>query len=211
MKPLVVMRSSGMFLRLMALLVALLAICNHNVLAQTRAEADAVKSLISHADEEGSLLLEISNASTVRALAQITDANSPKSRIGQMLRSLRLFQLDEKEGSLAVLKALPRSDIEMEALNEFTHKKGNGDFQAMYRAYYSAAFQSVVSHPPFLQSIFRISTQFDTKNWPDYDDTDWYCSELANVRKAMPEEYDRAVSRESPKDKEFLKTCGSGH
>ena len=76
--------------RLMALLVALLAIFSHNVLAQTRAEADAVKSLISHADEERSLLLDISNASTIRALAQITDANSPKSRIAQMLRSLRL-------------------------------------------------------------------------------------------------------------------------
>lgn len=211
MKSLVVMRSPGLFLRLMALLVALLAICSQNVLGQTRAEADVVKSLINHADEERSLLLEIRSASTVRALAQITDTNFPKSRIGQMLRSLRLFQLNEKEGSLAVLQSLPRSDVEMEALNEFTHEKGNGDFQPMYRAYYESAFQSVVSHPTFLHSIFRISTQFDTKNWPDYDDTDWYCSELAKVRKAVPKEYDHALSRESSRDKNFLSTCGSGH
>ena len=203
-------RLSRLLLRLTVLLL-LLACGGLDALAQTRAEADAVKTLIGNANEERSLLMKVLDASDAGALAEITNANPPKSRIGQMLCSLRASQLNEKEGSLAVLRSLPRSDIEMEALNEFTHLKVNSDFRPMYREYYSAAFQSVVSHPAFLPSIFRISTEFDTKNWPDYDDTDWYCSELAKVRKAIPEQYEQALSRESSRDKEFLSTCGSGH
>lgn len=211
MRVSVEIRSSGLSLRLTVLLAILLAFCSHNVLAQTRAEADAVKSLSSRANDERPLLTRILAASDAQALAGITSTNSPKSRIGQMLCSLRLFQLNEKAGSLAVLQSLPRSDIEMEALNEFTHQKENRDFTPTYRAYYRAAFQSVVFHPRFLRSIFRVSTEFDTKNWPDYDDTDWYCSELAKVRKAIPEQYDHALMQESSQDKEFLSTCGSGH
>ena len=208
MRELVGMRSSDMLIRF-AVLLALLASYGRNTQAQTRAEANEVKSLIGHANDERPLLTRILSASDAETLSGITSTNTPKSRIGQMLCSLRLFQLNGKEGGLAVLKSLPRSDIEMEALNEFTHQKQNRDFAPLYRAYYAAAFQSVVFNPSFLHSIFRFSTEFDTKNWPDYDDTDWYCSELANIRKAIPEEYDRAVLRESSKDREFLKKCGA--
>ncbi|HUN86532.1 MAG TPA: hypothetical protein VMU48_19290 [Terracidiphilus sp.] len=203
------MRFFGLLLPLTV--VALFACHDYKVLAQTRAEADAVKSLINNANEERPLLMKILGVSDAGTLEKITNADTPKSRIGRMLWSLRIFQLNEKQGGLAVLRSLPRSDIEMEALNEFTHQKGDNDFRPMYRDYYSAAFRSVVSHPAFLQSIFQISTEFDTKNWPDYDDADWYCSELAKVRKAMPELYDQALSRESTRDKPFLSTCGSGH
>lgn len=74
-----------------------------------------------------------------------------------------------------------------------------------------AAFESVARHPEYLHSIFRLSVEFDTDDWADYDAFDWCCGELAKVRNASPVQYDRALAKELLHNQKFLQTCGSGH
>ena len=99
----------------------------------------------------------------------------------------------------------------MEAFNEFAHQPANAEFRRSYREFYQAAFESVAGHTEYLHSVFRVTVEFNTKNWPDYDDIDWYCSELSKVYKAAPKQYDQALANEAARDIKFLRMCANGH
>jgi len=174
-------------------------------------ERSQIKVMVAHANEERPSLAEILQAQNVKILDDLVAAKPPSSRIGEIVYATRLYELNRKIGSLAVLCALPASDVEMEALLEFSAQEADSAFRDFPRSYYAAAFQSVIMHPEFLHSMFSVAGEFGTKEWADYDNIDWYCSNLAKVHDAIPAEYDRAVSKERSKDRVFLSACGQGH
>jgi hypothetical protein len=187
------------------------AIFAPSLLAQSRAETDMVKSMVSRADTERVLLISLSQATDEETLNKIVAKRQAWSPIARMVIAMRLYQLNPKQGAEAVLRSLPRSDIEMEAFNEFSYEPQNSVLRPLYRAYYEAAFKSVVEHPEYLHAVFSVAREFSTTNWPDYDDIDWYCSNLAKVYKVMPDQYDRALLKEAPKNRVGLRDCGRGH
>lgn len=182
-----------------------------SLIAQSRTETDQVKSMVSRADAERTLLISISQAKGEETLNKLVAQQQAWSPIGRIVIAMSRYQLNPKQGAEGVLKSLPRSDIEMEAFDEFAFEPQNSVLQPLYRAYYEAAFKSVAEHPEYLHSIFSVAREFSTTNWPDYEDIDWYCSNLAKVYRVIPEQYDRALLKEAPKDRSGLRDCGHGH
>lgn len=187
------------------------AIPGPSLFAQSRVETDRVKSMVSRADSERTLLISLSQARDEETLNKIVATRQAWSPIARRVIAMRLYQLDPKQGAEAILKSLPQSDVEMEAFDEFSFEPQNSVLRPLYRAYYEAAFKSVMEHPEFLHSVFSVAREFSTTNWPDYDDIDWYCGNLATVYKAIPEQYDSALLKEAPNNRVGLRDCGHGH
>lgn len=205
------LRGKRAALLMITALVCFAAICAPSLFAQSRAETDMVKSIVSRADAEQTFLISLSQAGNEETLNKIVATRQAWSPIARIVFAMRLYQLNPKQGAEAVLKSLPRSDIEMEAFDEFSFEPQNSVLRPLYRTYYEAAFRSVVEHPEYLHAVFSVAREFNTANWPDYDDIDWYCSNLAKVYKAIPEQYDRALLKEAPKNRAGLRDCGHGH
>jgi hypothetical protein len=133
----------------------------------------------------------------------------PKSRIGLMLRAARDAQLNTPGWSSEILASLPSSDLEMEAFLEFTVGHGNEEFQPFLRIYYTMAFRAAESHPEALHRIFEISREFETQNWPDYDNIDWFCDELKDVKKRSANAFETALRSEKPDLKSYIAGCSN--
>jgi len=191
------------------LMCGVLAVGVPAIWAQAKVENDAVKLLISHANDERPLLESILDAHDEKGLNELIAEKRPVSRLGEMVYATKLYELNPQTGGIAVLRALPRSDIEMEAWEEFAHDSAK--LSPVYRDFYAAAFQSVIKHTEFLHAIFQKAVQFDTENFPVYGDSDWDCSQLAKIYSAIPAEYEHALSRESAENKIRLNFCAHSH
>lgn len=130
------------------------------------------------------------------------------SSVAQMIYATHLYQASDHEPNNDLLRSLPRTAIEMEAFYEFTHSKGSEQFRPYYLAFYAAAFRLAGQRPQTLPDLFDVATQFDTKIWPNYDDVDFFCSQLGELRKNIPAQYDRAVRLRNKGDRKFLTDCG---
>lgn len=169
-----------------------------------------LKTMLQDARQESRLLKRIAGAHSKNELT-MPCKHPPKSKIGQMILAAAIYHFDAGQGASEVLRAAPKSDVEMEAFNEFAHQRGNEAFRKFYRAFYGAVFDSVIRKPRYLHLAFMIAVEFNTKNWPDYDDIDWYCAQLARVHNKIPKQYDRAIMKEQGINQRFLRECGSGH
>ncbi|MDE1162074.1 MAG: hypothetical protein PW792_09030 [Acidobacteriaceae bacterium] len=136
------------------------------------------------------------------------DLVSSNNPVVQMIYAAHMYQASGPDSSTDVLNALPRSATEMEAFYEFTHEKGAEQFLPYYSAFYKDAFQLVVHQPNALPKLFDVATQFDTKLWPNYEDVDFFCSRLGELRAKIPAQYDRAMKSRNLKDRKFLTDCG---
>lgn len=182
-----------------------------SLLAQGRTEAEMVKSMVSLANGERPALISMSQARDQKGLNELFAEKSSWSKIGRIIYATRLYQLNSEKGGIAVLDSLPKSALEMAAFDEFAFEPDSGALRQFYRSYYDAAFKSVIKHPEFLNSVFSVAAQFYAEDWADDGDTDWYYSELAMVHRAIPVEYERAVMKEKPESRGWLRECGRGH
>jgi len=182
--------------------------CPRPLFAQSKQEIDLVKSMIALANEERPALIAMSRAKNEKDLDRILAEKPSWSKIGRIIYSTRLYQLNPEKGGVAVLQSLPKSALEMDAFDEFAFEPDSAVLRPDYRGYYAAAFRSVIKHPEFLHSIFMVAAEFYSEDWSDEDDIDWYYSELAMVHKTIPVEYDRAVMKEKPESRKWLSECG---
>lgn len=169
--------------------------------AQKKAHANEVRlvrSLVTEAHSERNVLAQ---------MIETEPQQLPKSRIGLMLHAVRDAQLNKPDWSSEIIASLPSSDLEMEAFLEFTVGHGNEQFQPFFRTYYTMAFRAAESHPEALHKIFEISHEYGTKNWPDYDNIDWFCDELKEVRKRSPESFKTALQSENPSLRSYVAGC----
>ncbi len=125
-----------------------------------------------------------------------------------MLLATKAAQAKQKGWERTILDTLPSSDLEMEAFLRFTIEPQNKSFEPLFREYYGRSFEAVKAWPVKLHSIFQIATEFGTKNWPDYDDIDWFCDELANVKRRDPRHFEVAPRAERPNVRTYLEGCG---
>jgi hypothetical protein len=131
----------------------------------------------------------------------------PKSRIGQMLHAANDARLNLPGWDAEVLATLPSSDLEMEAFWEFTHDSGNPVFTPLFRTYYAKAFRAAGRHPSALHKAFKIAREYETSNWPDYDDIDWFCDQLKNSKSENPSAFDAALRSESHDMQAYVLGC----
>ena len=161
-------------------------------------------------------LLKAAELSQSRLEAAVKEPSLPNkgaprfssSPVAQMIYATHLYQVSANDPRADLLSSLPRTATEMEAFYEFTHNKGSEQFRPYYLAFYEAAFHLVAQRPKALPRIFDVATQFDTKIWPNYDDVDFFCSQLGELRKKMPAQYDRAARLRNSGDRKFLEDCG---
>lgn len=131
----------------------------------------------------------------------------PKSRIGVMLRAANDARLDIPGWGTEILSTLPSSDLEMEAFWEFTHGHNNQVFTPLFRIYYAKAFIAAGRHPAALHKIFSIAREYETSEWPDYDDIDWFCNQLKNTKAMNPTAFDAAVLTETHDMRTYVSDC----
>lgn len=178
--------------------------------AQTKESISKVASQVREADSHRRIFAAIMGANSQASLLKAVNPSAINSRLVKIVYETRLYQLTGAHASSAILALLPRNDIEMEALNEFLHEPQNSAIRPIYSDFYRAAFDSVSDYPQYLHSVFGIATEYDTKNWPDYDDIDSFCSSLARVYQAQPARYESAASQESEKDRRYVMSCAHG-
>jgi hypothetical protein len=162
-------------------------------------QVQVIRALVAQADSEKASLRQMLNETPTTQI--------PKSRIGLMLHAARDAQLNAPGWSKEILASLPTSDLEMEAFLEFTLDRGNKEFEPLFRLYYAMAFKAAALHPEALPKIFRISREFETQNWPDYDDVDWFCSELKETRRANPSAFSAALRMEKHEMRSYIAGC----
>lgn len=109
----------------------------------------------------------------------------------------------------ALLDAAPKSAVEMEAFYEFTHHPGNEIFVPLYESFYPSLFDAAESCPDQVSRILSVATNFDTKRWVNYDETDMFCSLLPRLRDSSPAMYDKLVQQKSLGAQKFLRQCAS--
>jgi hypothetical protein len=160
---------------------------------------DTVRSLVTRANEERSLLIDAIKEGKQYA---------PQSQIGKMLLCAEAAEIGSAGWKEHLLNTLPTSDIQMEAFLEFTHLPENSELEPLFRIYYAKAFDAVAEHTNKLHAIFNIATQFGTKRWPDYDDSDWFCDELGRLRRRIPHQFRTALLTEKPSRRSYLAACG---
>ena len=131
----------------------------------------------------------------------------PKSRIGLMLHAANDARLKLGGWDAEVLATLPSSDLEMEAFWEFTHDPGNQIFTPLFRTYYAKAFRAAGRHPSALHKVFKIAREYETSDWPDYDDIDWFCDQLKNSKSEDPAAFNAALRSESHDMKAYVLGC----
>lgn len=146
----------------------------------------------------------VTQAAPTQAGALVSSDNP----VVKMIYATHLYQASGHSTGTDVLNALPRSATEMEAFYEFTHEKGAEQFLPYYSEFYEGAFQLVRKRPNALPKLFDVATQFDTKIWPNYDDVDFFCSQLGELRAKIPVQYDRAMRSRNVRDRKFLTDCG---
>ncbi len=163
-------------------------------------QVKTIKSLVSEADSEKDVLVAMTNGCC---------SPLPKSKIGKWLH----FAVDPRLSSDALrnelLETVPSSDLEMEAFLEFTLNPGNEQFRPLLRTYYQAVFKAASLNSRFLPRIFNIAREFGTQNWPDYDNIDWYCDQLKDVKKANPKAFEVAARLQKPYLRNYVVGCAS--
>ena len=164
-------------------------------------QAQVIRALVAQAGAEKDLLREMIEKSPTQ--------RPPKSRIGLMLHAARDAQLNIPGWCKEILASLPNSDLEMEAFLEFTLDPSNKEFEPFFRFYYTMAFKAAALHPKALPKIFRIAREFETRNWPDYENIDWFCDELKEVKKVNPSAFHAALQLERPETKDYVAGCAN--
>jgi hypothetical protein len=167
-------------------------------------QSQAQLKLILEAAEASRLKLETAIGGTFEPV--LNKPLFPNHSVSQMIFAAHVYQISSHDRTL--LSTLPRNATEMEAFYEFTHKKGNERFLPYYRIFYKGAFELVGNNLDFTAALFDVATQFDTTIWPNYDDVDFFCSELRELRKKFPTQYDGAVRSRNRRDRLFLSNCG---
>jgi hypothetical protein len=160
---------------------------------------DTVRSLVTRANEERSLLIDAIKEGKQYA---------PQSQIGKMLLCAEAAEIGSAGWKEHLLNTLPTSDIQMEAFLEFTHLSENSELEPLFRIYYAKAFDAVAEHTNKLHAIFGIATQFGTTRWPDYDDSDWFCGQIGQLKSKIPREFQAALRMESRSRRAYLAACG---
>jgi hypothetical protein len=159
----------------------------------------AIITLVAQAESERGLLDRIINGES---------RQYPKSRIGTMLHAAKSAMQNAPDWSQAILNSLPTSDVEMEAFLEFTTR--HEEFQPYFRTYYTMAFKAAGLHPETLHRIFTIAREYETENWPDYDNIDWFCEKLKDVKKENPKAFQGALRLEKADTKRYIDGCANG-
>jgi hypothetical protein len=172
--------------------------------AAARAPEASMQQMLAAANAERPLLKSIYQAPTAAAI----NAMHPRSRIGQMVWAAKQYEFNPRTGGAAVLAAMPRTSAEMETLRQFC--AGDADLAGLQRYFYGAAVQSVTLNPASLPVVLRVGSAFNAAEFPESGTGGWYCSELAKVHAAMPQQYDRAVLQAPFADREYLGQCGAG-
>jgi hypothetical protein len=155
---------------------------------------------------ERPLLLRIAECRDSSTFQEI-DGKQVTSVVGQMIYATKLYEFDPDEGGLKVLETLPKSDLQMQALGEFIFEPHNEALRPLGRGFYSAMFKSVVRHPEFINDVFQVAIQFDSVEWFDVEDGEWFCSQLKPLQQAIPEQYREAIKRLKPKGRASFENC----
>ena len=180
------------------------ATCSGLAQAQSDLGEEDVKRLVSAADADRPRLTDIVRA---KDKAELAGQAQPPSAVGKIVYAASAYRLRMKGADLLVLRSLPKSAAEMEAFYEFTQEPGSREILPLYRHFYTAAFHSVITNSDYLPQVFAVATGFDTRAWPNYDDTDWLCGQLAAVSRAIPGRYAAAASHEGGADRRLLERC----
>jgi hypothetical protein len=178
-------------------------ICQHGPPSAKSSEArqaQVIRALVVQAESEKDLLVR---------MIEKEPQQLPKSRIGVMLHAAKDAQFGAPDWSNEILASLPSSDLEMEAFLEFTIGRGNEKFEPFLRIYYAMAFKAAVLHPEALHKVFQIAREYETQNWPDYDNVDWFCDELKSLKRGDPGAFQAALESEKPGMKSYISGCAN--
>lgn len=171
---------------------------------ETRSKARLERILKDARSSRPGLELLVKQAAPPQASALVSLHNP----VVKMIYAAHLYRTSGHNSGSDVVNVLPRSATEMEAFYEFTHEKGAEQFLPCYSAFYESAFQLAGNQPNALPKLFDVATQFDTKIWPNYDDVDFFCSQLGELRAKIPVQYDGAMRSKNVRDRKFLTDCG---
>ena len=117
------------------------------------------------------LMAAVQAQSTLAESCRTADEND---RIPNMLIAAHNYSLSPQTSAAnAILQSMPQNATEMEAFFEFTHAKGNDSLLPLYEKFYLELFNAAKTRSQMLPRILDVAVNFDTKEWPNYDETDF--------------------------------------
>jgi len=163
-----------------------------------RNQVQAIRAQVKSANSERQLLTQ---------LIERRPSTLPKSQIGRMLNAAMDAKRNIPGWQDEMIATLPSSDLEMEAFLEFTLESGNEQFRPLLRVYYALAFKAAAAHPESIPKVFQIAREFNTADWPDYDNIDWFCDELKKVKAGNPAAFSTALKTEKADMRNYISGC----